>query len=191
MTPFLLSGPTIEPVSLAEAKAWLKLDTNEEDDLVGALVTSARLVVESVTRRLILTQAWRFVLDEWPPGKNIDIPFAPFQSLTAIRVYDAANAVQTLAPALYRVEAAPERARVAFAEAPAAPGRASAGIEIDVVFGYGDAPASAPAPLRQAIKLLAARWFEDRGDAFADPAGAQLPAAVAALVGPYRRARLA
>mgnify|MGYP003346868781 CR=1 FL=1 len=48
-------------------------------------------------------------------------------------------------------DAAPERARIIFPAGPPAPGRDVAGIEIDVVAGYGDAPESAPAPLRQAI----------------------------------------
>ena len=85
MSPILLVGPMIEPISLAEARAWLKLDSTEEDDLVGALITSARLIVESLTRRMLLTQTWRLALDAWPKGQKIEIPFAPFRALTAIR----------------------------------------------------------------------------------------------------------
>ena len=43
-----------------------------------------------------------------------------------------------------------------FSTSPPAPGRAVAGIEIDVVAGYG-APADVPSPLRQAILMLVAR----------------------------------
>ena len=42
MTLTLLSGPAEEPVSLAEARAHLKLDATEEDALLTALLTAAR-----------------------------------------------------------------------------------------------------------------------------------------------------
>ena len=191
MTPILIVGPAAEPVSLADAKSWLKIDTSEDDDLIGALVTSARLIVESRTRRMLLTQTWRLVLDQWPRGLVASLPFAPFQSVVAIRVYDANALAQILPGELYTVDAAPDRARLIFGAAPPAPGRPIAGIEIDLVVGYGDDPDAVPAPLRQAIRLLAARWFENRGDQLSDPAQERFPAQVAALLAPYSRARLA
>ncbi|HVW94201.1 MAG TPA: hypothetical protein VHB74_16540, partial [Devosia sp.] len=45
MTSFLLEGPAAEPVTLADAKAFLKLDASDEDALVSTLVTAARLHV--------------------------------------------------------------------------------------------------------------------------------------------------
>ena len=191
MTPILIAGPAAEPVSLAEAKSWLKVDTNEEDDLIGALVTSARLIVESLTRRMLMTQTWRLVLDRWDSGLVVRIPFAPFRSLGAIRVYDAANAPQTLSQSLYTLDASPDKARLLFAAPPPTPGRSIAGIEIDVVLGYGGQSDAVPAALRQAIRHLTAKWFEDRGDALSDPASDALPASVIALLAPYRRVRLA
>jgi uncharacterized phiE125 gp8 family phage protein len=191
MTPMLITGPACEPLSLAEAKTWLRLDTTSEDDLVGALVTSARLVVEASTRRLLITQTWRFVLDEWPRSRVFDIPYAPFRSLVGIRVYDAGGEAQGLSTALYALAASPERARLTFSGPLPAPGQSANGIEIDAVFGYGDDAASVPEPLRQAIRLLTARWFENRGDVERDTAGADLPDPVGALVAPYRRVRLA
>ena len=46
-----------------------------------------------------------------------------------------------------------------------------------------------PALLRQAVLRLACRWFEHRGDVVSRDA-ARLPAEIAALVAPFRRARL-
>jgi uncharacterized phiE125 gp8 family phage protein len=68
-----------------------------------------------------------------------------------------------------------ERANVA------EPGRALAGIELDVSAGYGEA-ASVPTPLLQAIRLLLARAYEQR-DRVADD---KLPDDVSRLVAPYR-----
>jgi uncharacterized phiE125 gp8 family phage protein len=201
MTPILISGPAVEPVSLAEAKQWLRIDNPVEDDLVGALVTSARLIVESATRRMLVSQTWRLVYDQWPGvslthdgyisrPEILPVPFAPFQRVAAIRVYDVAGVAQTLPSSAYAVDATPDRARIVFTVAPPTPGRVIAGIEVDIVVGYGDAPTSSPESLRLAIKLLAARWFENRGDVETDASADRLPGVVGALVAPFRRARL-
>ena len=45
----------------------------------------------------------------------------------------------------------------------ALPARLAAGIELDVTVGYGDAAVDVPEALRQAICLLTAHWYENRG----------------------------
>jgi uncharacterized phiE125 gp8 family phage protein len=41
MIPLIVNGPAIEPVALADAKKWLKLETSDDDDVVAALITAA------------------------------------------------------------------------------------------------------------------------------------------------------
>ena len=52
--------------------------------------------------------------------------------------------------------------------------------------GYGDAAIDVPEPLRQAIRLLVAHWYENRGLIVPAASIAVLPATVAALIAPYR-----
>lgn len=59
MTSCLLAGPAEEPVSLAEAKGFLKVDDTAEDGLITTLIGAARLHVEGVTGRALLAQSWR------------------------------------------------------------------------------------------------------------------------------------
>ena len=66
------------------------------------------------------------------------------------------------------------------------PGRIAAGIELDVTFGFGDAAADLPEPLRQAIRLLVAHWYENRGLVAAADKSTVLPSTVAALISSYR-----
>jgi uncharacterized phiE125 gp8 family phage protein len=192
MIPILLTAPATEPISLDEAKAWLRLDAGDEDQLIAALIVSARMTLEAYTRRFFVTQSWRMTLDAWPAAtarrKTLSLPFAPFQSVSAIRVLDEAGVAQTLDAESYRAPAAPDRGRIVFDEAPEAPGRANDGIEIDLVAGYGAAPTATPEPLRRAILALVAHWHENRGDAPAPTA--RLPALAAALASPFRRERL-
>lgn len=202
MTPVLLVPPVSEPVSLDETKAWLRLDTSDEDAVVSSLIVAARCAIEAATRRLLVTQTWRLSLDGWGArsvasplhalaqldARTTAIPLAPVASLAAIRVYDAAGAPQTLPSAAYQVLGAPDNARLLFLASPPTPGRSAAGIEIDVVAGFG-APADVPPPLRQAMLMLVATWFENRGD---DTAAGQrgLPPSVASLIAPFCRPRL-
>lgn len=184
----VLVPPTGEPVSLADAKAWLRIDTSAEDTLVTGLIPAARARVEAATRRLLMTQTWRLSLDDWPPCPGV-IPLAPVASVAVLRVYDAGGIAQAIDPATYRLFDAPDQAQIVFFVPPPSPGRMASGIEIDVVAGYG-AAIDVPAPLRQAMLMLIAGWFENRGDA-AEPGANALPASVASLVAPYRRPRLA
>lgn len=206
MQPILIAPPAAEPVTLAEARAWLRVDTNDEDAAIASLISAARMLVESATRRALVTQGWRVMLDAWPAGggeggwsilttrpsatpSEIVIPLAPVQSVSAVRVYDAAGQPQTLALATYRLVGAPERARLVFLAQPPHPGAAAGGIEIDLVAGYGDPP-DTPAALRHAILALVSWWFDNRGDVASTDAGS-LPPRAAALVAPFRRGRLA
>ncbi len=52
--------------------------------------------------------------------------------------------------------------------------------------GYGDAATDVPEPLRQAIRLLTAHWYDNRGLAAIGHETAVLPQTVAALIAPYR-----
>ncbi|WP_442754706.1 head-tail connector protein [Methylocystis sp. JAN1] len=190
MRPMLIGAPAIEPVSLAEAKLWLREDGGEEDQLIQALIVSARMTLEAYTRRFFVTQSWRLVFDSWPRSvgatSTLAIPFAPFQSVVAIRVFDANDNVQIVPATSYRAPGANDGGRVIFNPAPPAAGRSADGVEIDFVVGYGALASQTPEPLRRAILILAAHWREKRGDDADDP----LPKAVAQLAAPYRRERL-
>lgn len=189
MIPILIAGPALEPVSLAEAKAWLRIDGSDEDALISTLVTSARLVLEAHTHQLFLEQSWKILYDAWPSRGALKIPLTPFMSLEALQVYDASGVASDVSASMFVLDASPQGARIAFTEPPPEPGRKIAGIEMRIRAGFGASAANVPAPLRQAILMLAARWFENRGDAATDATA--LPVEIAALVNPFRRMRLA
>ena len=97
MTPILLSAPAVEPVSLAEAKTWLRIARDSDDELIGALITSARLVVEAHTHLVLIEQTWRIVADGWPPASELELPVRPMLALEEIRVADAVGTMIPLA----------------------------------------------------------------------------------------------
>jgi uncharacterized phiE125 gp8 family phage protein len=62
----LLAGPSVEPVSLAEAKAHLRVDIADDDALIAALIVTARQCAETITRRALVTQQWLLATDRFP-----------------------------------------------------------------------------------------------------------------------------
>ena len=187
MNPIALDGPAVEPVTLSDMKAFLRVDGNAEDDLVAALIAAARITLERATRLAFITQTWRLRLSAWPRERAVTLPLAPILAIEAVRV-GPVGAGTLVSPDLYRL-AEGDPARLLVDVAIASPAGLRDGIEIDLSLGFGDTPAAVPAPLRLALRRLVARWFENRGDG--PPAGpGDLKGDIAALIAPYCRPRL-
>jgi uncharacterized phiE125 gp8 family phage protein len=187
MVPIAIDGPAVEPVSVPEMRAHLRLDDVCEDELIAALVTAARLLVEASSRRILVEQRWRMRLDRWPVRRLVMLPLSPLIAVERIRVWDGTGVAADLAADLYEADAAGDPPRVQVSALAPEPGRASGGIEIELRAGYGGTAQDVPPPLRLAIRMLVARWFEHRGDLLGEQT---LPPDVETLLAPFRRARL-
>lgn len=188
MIPILLTGPQIEPVTLADIKGYLRLDGNDEDRLLHSLITAARLMVEAESGRCLIGQTWRLVIDRWPGGGCIRLPLSPVSGIVGARVFDGDGVASSVEADALRLDRGGDPAVIAVAGTVVHPGRLFAGIEIDVRAGYGEGMGDVPPPLRQAVRVIVARWFELRGD-WPEQVPA-IPPEARALIAPYRRARL-
>ena len=70
----LTAGPEVEPVSVAEAKAHMRIDGSAEDILIGSLIVTSRLHIEAGIGLALVTQGWSWFLDAWPRGRTIPVP---------------------------------------------------------------------------------------------------------------------
>lgn len=192
MALVLTSAPAVEPVALSEAKTHLRVDSDAEDTLIASLIVTSRLHVEAALGLALITQSWSFFLDAWPPGRELALPLRPIQSIAAMRLYAADESVQTVPSDRYLLDGASSPARLVRKSNLAwpQPTRAANGIEIALVAGYGDAAADVPAPIRQAILLLIAHWYEHREPVEIGPASVPVPPMVSDLLQPYRPIRL-
>jgi uncharacterized phiE125 gp8 family phage protein len=68
-----ITEPTAEPLTLQEAKDWVRESTNDNDSLLTALITVARQEAENRCGRAIALARFRLTLDEFPP--QIDLPY--------------------------------------------------------------------------------------------------------------------
>lgn len=186
--PEPLTGPPGEPLTLAEAKAFLRVSSDAEDTLIGALITAARRMVEARTSRILMDQTWRLVRDAWPASGIIAAPVAPLREVSAARVKRLDGSFESLDLSAFTLNAgrAPALITVDLSRVPL-PLVRQGGIGIDVLAGYGPNAADVPADLAQAVRLLIAHFYEHRDTAGASSA---LPEAAEALLAPYRVVRL-
>jgi uncharacterized phiE125 gp8 family phage protein len=183
MKRMLIEGPAAEPVSLAEAKAHLRIDADDEDDLIGALTVAARVAVETEIRRVMIEQSWRAIVETWPAA-GTELPVQPALSVDAVRAVDAEGVATTLDPEDYAFEVADGSVKLLD------PAIGAISYEIDFTAGYGAAGADVPQPLKQAIFLLVAHWYEHRSAVTDSEGAAATPLGVRELVAPYRRMTL-
>ena len=186
MSAILLSGPAVEPVTIEEAKAFLRVEHDDDDDVIAALIAGARVHVEAQTRRALITQSWRLVRDAWPSAGRVPVLPAPLRALTAARIFRLDGTAQTLDAAAFTADKSNAPGWITYSGTPPAPGRMAAGIELDVTVGYGDTVEDVPADLRQAIRILVSHWYENRGLIALGSGIAVLPKTVAALLASYR-----
>lgn len=188
MISYLLAGPAEEPVSLAEAKAFLKVDDSAEDGLIATLIAAARMHIEGVTGRALLAQSWRVVLDNWPPNRVVKLPVTPFMSVTEITAYDADDDGHVVPLSQFMRE--PDRLLLPASVAGMPVLRERHGIEIDYAAGFGTEPGDVPPDIRQALLVLVSHWFEHRDAVIVAGSGAVVPSGFDRLVANYRRVRL-
>lgn len=190
MTAYLLAGPVEEPLSLAEAKAYLKLDDAVEDGLVATLVAAARIHVEGTTSRAMISQSWRLVLDAWPLDGEVRLPLGPLIAVTAVTAYDAEGEPHEIDPGQLAIAAGRNLLLVPANLSGMPPLRERQGLEVDFTAGYGEAAVDVPADLRQAMLALVGYWYANRDAVIVAGSGSVVPAGFDRLVANYRQVRL-
>jgi len=179
----LVTGPTSEPISLSEAKEFLRVDSSVEDTLITALIIAARQQVESDTWRGLITQTWKLSLDKDEVKIFMGLSKCPVQSVTHIKYFDLSEIQQTLSTGSYQVDRLNEPARIKLDSLPTMYDMMNA-LEIQFVCGYGVA-ASVPEALKHAIKLLVGHWYEHR-EAVTPGDMRTVPMAYESLIAPFR-----
>lgn len=181
MTLSLVTAPALEPVTLAQQKLHSRIVSDAEDSLIEGFIRAARIHAETVQRRQLITAMWRLSLDQFPCGP-IYLPLPPLQSVTSVTYVDAAGQTQTLADC--QVDTYREPGRIVPAYGSLWPTARCQPNSVNVIFvaGYGDLSSDVPESTRQAIKLLAGHYFENREAVVVGTITSVLPMAVDALL---------
>ncbi len=186
-----LTSPAVEPISVTDVKTFLRFDNTHEDVLIGSLITTARLYVENKINRKLISQDCLLYLDKISKTRLLDIVVGPIQTVTQIQIYNANNSPTLIAPDSYELDLISYPARLFQKQADwAQETRKFNAIEITMRIGYGDNSTDVPEPIRQAMRILVAHWFERREPVILGSSAVHVPETVVSLLTPYMMVRL-
>jgi uncharacterized phiE125 gp8 family phage protein len=178
-----VTAPAVDPITLYQAKAQLRVDGSEEDAYIQTLIEAAVSHVDAkgTLGRAMVTQTWA----QWVPQNPsaVRLILGPFQSLDAIDFYDADGVLQSADVDDFDVMLSGDVVQVRpknNVSWPTADSRLDA-IRITYTVGFGDDPANVPGGVRHALLMLVAHWFEHRM-AVSDSSMFVTPMAVDALL---------
>lgn len=210
----LVTAPASEPVTASELRSHLRVDSTELPDAdANALIAEARQTIEDVMGLAFISQSWRLSIDRWPGGAeawwdgvrqmaiselyapnymtSVMLPRWPLASITSVTVFDEDSNSQAVTVAnTFDVDTYQVPGRLTLKRGSTWPIalRANNAIQIVYVAGYANA-AAVPAPMKRALKQLAAFLYTNRGDT-CEPADAMQKSGAAGLFDTYRPMRV-
>lgn len=168
----------VAPVeALAQAKAYLRIETADEDALIAGLVASAMELCESFTGQVLIARGFAETLGASAVWQRLGK--TPVQAITLVEGVPAEGAAFVLLAEAYAVDIDANGDGWVRVMQPGSAGRVRVSFEAGMAAGW----AGIPEALRQGVARLAAHLFTHRDG----PDESGPPAAVTALWRPWRR----
>jgi uncharacterized phiE125 gp8 family phage protein len=156
--------PTIEPISVAEVKAFARIDGDDEDIIIEGFIKAVRENAESYLGRALIQQTIRLVMDFWP-DEVINLPRPPLISITQVATLDEDDTETEYSSDNYYIinEAVPGKLVIKNgASSPTNTNRYHGGFLIEFLAGYGTDSDDVPAPIRLGLWKWVAAIYENR-----------------------------
>lgn len=165
LIPRVSVAPTIEPITTAEAKTHLRVDTSTEDTYIGTLITAARERAETILNRSFITTTWVVKMQRFPEARGIiRLPRPRLITVSSITYTDTSQQSQTLSSSTYTVDVQSEPGTIQPAYTqwwPTALDHVNS-VTVTYTAGYGASAATVPVAIKQALLLMVAHMFENR-----------------------------
>lgn len=159
--------PAVEPVTLAEARAHLRVDDTNSDAEIAAMIRAAREWVESYLDRSLVDTQWRVTYDTFP--WEFELPRPPMATSAAHTAVSVVYTMETgstaaLSAAAFRVDRAAEPGVVRTVYGGTWPGHLNDANSISVTWwgGYGPNAMDVPASIRSAMLMLISHFYHNR-----------------------------
>lgn len=164
------AAPSVEPVTVSEAKLHLRVDISTDDTLIGNFITTAREWVEDYIDRALVTQQLVMKLDSFP--LEIELPRPPMATagtataVTVVYTENSSGGTATLSASQYRVDrdSTPGVIRTLYNGAWPSHLLDTNSVTVTWWAGYGLA-ASVPQRVKSAILMCVHELYEKRGEA--------------------------
>lgn len=95
----LVTAPASTPITVAQAKDELRIDTSDHDTRLTRYVAAATAFVQAMTGTRCVTQTVDMKCDDWADLSAL--PLGPVQSITSLTYVDTAGATQTVSTDVY------------------------------------------------------------------------------------------
>jgi uncharacterized phiE125 gp8 family phage protein len=181
-----IAGPTVEPVSVAEAKAHLRIDSGFTDDdlYLQSLISAARIHVETVSDRTLIRSQWQMKMDVFPSW-DIELPRPPFAPGDVTVSYVPSDAVYLpVSFTNFRIDGDATPAVIRPQWNGSWPSSRGAENDVTITYwaGYGPSSTDVPTPARHCVLMLVASWYANR-EAVVQGGMNPVPMAVEVLLG--------
>lgn len=163
-----ISGPAAEPISLAEAKQHLRVDTDSDDSYIASLITASREYCEDYLDRTLIHTQWQMKMDNFPTEISLPRPPAVASgtatSVVVTYVENSLGGTSVLSSSEYRVDrdSTPGALRPLYGGS--WPSHLSDENSVSVTWwgGYGPTASDVPMVIRHAMLMLIGTWYERR-----------------------------
>ena len=153
----IATAPTVEPVTLADVKVYLRTitgDTTEDAAIITPLITAAREYCENITGKALAAQTIEAYPDRFT--NIIVLPRPPVISVASIKYTDVYGTETTMDAGDYLVDTV--AGRVAIKTIP----NFTPALLNPIKITYTAGTASIPKTIRQAMLLLIGHWYDNR-----------------------------
>jgi uncharacterized phiE125 gp8 family phage protein len=174
------AGLALPIVTLAEAQAFVRIETGEEEALVAGFIRAASGLCEAFINQVVIARD--FEIDLSASGCWERMPLTPVRSISGVDAVDASGVAAPMPSSAYSIDI--DSAGDGWVRLLQASGATR--VRVSGTAGISDNENGVPEPIRQGVLRLVAHLFTVR-----DGDGGEPPAAVTALWRPYRRLRFA
>lgn len=96
-----ITASTLDPVTLTEAKAHLKVTSSDEDSLIRIYLNAAVRRCEDYRQSVIMSSEWEVYLRSFQ--SNVNLQKSPVTAINSVKYYDTDNVLQTVTAINYRL----------------------------------------------------------------------------------------
>lgn len=177
-----IADATVEPISLEEAKAHLRVDVPYEDALIASIIKAVRLACEAQTQRTLIETTWEQVHDAFPESvcprtpsvrpcrtrtvshQALRLRMPRLLQVLSVKYLDESGVEQTLAPADYIVDRDSEPGYVVPAPGKAWPATAQVpnAVRVRYTAGFGATAQDVPQDIKLWMLLHIGHYFQNR-----------------------------